>query len=138
MPHSRPKGERPFVAAQRYVDDPMLINGRKFGIRVWALVLGPAPLRVYLHRNGLVLFSGQQYDPAQWAAADGSVSQVRQGCFDLQPDWSAAATQQLRLSAQQLRFLLPFSSLPSSPASLPFPFPAPPSPLPHTPAPPTP
>ncbi|GFR42135.1 hypothetical protein Agub_g2981, partial [Astrephomene gubernaculifera] len=34
-----PDRPRPFVLAQRYVEDPLLIGGRKFGIRVWAVVL---------------------------------------------------------------------------------------------------
>ena len=45
------------MVAQRYITDPLLINGRKFGLRVWAVVTSADPLRVYLHRNGLVLFS---------------------------------------------------------------------------------
>ena len=45
------------MQAQRYVADPLLIQGRKFGIRVWVLVTGHDPLRVYMHANGLVLFS---------------------------------------------------------------------------------
>ncbi len=73
----RPKGERPFVAAQRYVCDPLLLNGRKFGIRVWVLVVGTRPLRLYLHTNGLVLFSHQPYRSDAWAAPDGSVAQAR-------------------------------------------------------------
>lgn len=31
---------KPYVVAQRYVDNPLLINGRKFGIRLWAVVTG--------------------------------------------------------------------------------------------------
>ncbi len=48
---------RPFVVAQRYLHDPLLINGRKFGLRLWAVVTSAKPLRVWLHCNGLVLFS---------------------------------------------------------------------------------
>lgn len=50
--------------AQQYINAPMLINGRKFGIRLWVLVPGALPLRVYLHRNGLALFSATRYKPA--------------------------------------------------------------------------
>jgi hypothetical protein len=50
--------------AQQYINKPMLINGRKFGIRLWVLVPGAVPLRVYLHRNGLALFSATRYTPA--------------------------------------------------------------------------
>jgi hypothetical protein len=50
--------------AQQYINDPLLINGRKFGVRLWVAVPGVAPLRVYLHRNGLALFSSTPYSPA--------------------------------------------------------------------------
>ena len=69
---------RPFVVAQQYLDNPMLIEGRKFGIRVWVVVASQDPLRVYLHSNGLVLFSGQQYDNASIEDVDGKTAQVRQ------------------------------------------------------------
>lgn len=45
------------MLAQRYVSDPLLINGCKFGVRLWLLVTGTDPLMVYLHNQGLVLFS---------------------------------------------------------------------------------
>ncbi len=51
---------KPFVQAQRYVSDPLLIHGRKFGLRVWVLVCGCDPMRAYLHTNGLVLFATDQ------------------------------------------------------------------------------
>jgi hypothetical protein len=60
--------------AQQYVTDPLLLGGgRKFGLRLWALVPGAgAPLRAYLHERGLVLFAAQRYSgDAGAAAADG-------------------------------------------------------------------
>lgn len=68
------KQVRPFVVAQQYVENPLLIDGRKFGIRVWALVTSTQPLRVYLHERGLVLFSTDGYDAATLAGADGAVA----------------------------------------------------------------
>lgn len=50
--------------AQQYINTPLLINGRKFGIRLWVLVPGAEPLRVYLHKKGLALFSEAPYVPA--------------------------------------------------------------------------
>jgi hypothetical protein len=50
--------------AQQYINNPLLINGRKFGVRLWVAVPGVSPLRVYLHRNGLALFSSAEYSPA--------------------------------------------------------------------------
>jgi len=46
-----------FVLAQRYVSDPLLIDGCKFGIRLWLLITGVEPLTSYLYNQGLVLLS---------------------------------------------------------------------------------
>ncbi|GLC40289.1 Tubulin polyglutamylase ttll5 [Pleodorina starrii] len=59
-----PHQPRPFVLAQLYVSDPLLINDRKFGIRLWVVAVGADPLRAYLHKNGLVLFATEPYDAA--------------------------------------------------------------------------
>ncbi|GIL77063.1 hypothetical protein Vretifemale_6624 [Volvox reticuliferus] len=64
-----PNQPRPFVVAQLYVDNPLLIHGRKFGIRLWVVALGTDPLRAYLHKNGLVLFATEPYDAAAAAVA---------------------------------------------------------------------
>ena len=49
------------MLAQRYVSEPLLINGCKFGIRLWLLVTGTDPYTSYLHKQGLVLFSTDRY-----------------------------------------------------------------------------
>ena len=46
--------------AQQYVAQPMLLMGRKFGIRVWVLVPDAQPFRLYMHRRGLVLLSSHR------------------------------------------------------------------------------
>ncbi|KAF8064478.1 Ttll6a [Scenedesmus sp. PABB004] len=56
--------------AQQYVADPLLINARKFGIRLWVTLPGVDPLRVYLHTNGLALFSAAPYAPADAVRGD--------------------------------------------------------------------
>jgi hypothetical protein len=48
---------KPFVVAQRYLTNPLLIHGRKFGLRVWVVLTNTDPMRAYIHTNGLVLFS---------------------------------------------------------------------------------
>eukprot|EP00878_Enallax_costatus_P040036 GHUV01046010.1.p1 GENE.GHUV01046010.1~~GHUV01046010.1.p1 ORF type:complete len:602 (+),score=176.12 GHUV01046010.1:192-1997(+) len=53
---------KPFVLAQRYVSNPLLINDCKFGIRLWLLITGVDPCTAYLHTQGLVLFSTDSYD----------------------------------------------------------------------------
>lgn len=48
--------------AQQYITNPLLIQGRKFHLRLWLLVTSHQPLRAYLHSQGLVLFSSEPYD----------------------------------------------------------------------------
>lgn len=49
--------------AQEYIRRPMLINGLKFDVRVYVLVLRVDPLSVFVHRQGLVRFATVPYRP---------------------------------------------------------------------------
>eukprot|EP00741_Cyanophora_paradoxa_P010657 tig00020537_g10300.t1 len=53
-----PPGDR---VVQRYIDDPYLVRGYKFDLRLYALVASWEPLVVYLHEDGLVRFCTQKY-----------------------------------------------------------------------------
>jgi hypothetical protein len=46
---------------QRYVDNPYLINGKKFDLRIYVLVTGVDPMRVYVHSQGLTRISTSDY-----------------------------------------------------------------------------
>lgn len=49
---------KPLVIS-RYINNPLLINGRKFDLRLYVLVTSFNPLRIYIHKNGVVRFAAQ-------------------------------------------------------------------------------
>jgi tubulin polyglutamylase TTLL9 len=47
--------------AQLYISNPLLIGGRKFDVRLYALVLSFEPLIVFIYRGGFCRFSSQPF-----------------------------------------------------------------------------
>ena len=47
--------------AQCYITNPLLVNDRKFHVRLYLLITSLWPLRAYLHKEGLVLFATSNY-----------------------------------------------------------------------------
>lgn len=47
--------------AQRYLHKPFLLDGFKFDLRLYVLVVGCDPLRIFLHRRGLARLASEQY-----------------------------------------------------------------------------
>ncbi|OMJ76038.1 hypothetical protein SteCoe_23175 [Stentor coeruleus] len=49
--------------AQEYLKDPLLIDGLKFDLRIYVLLAGCNPLRVYIHDQGLVRLATEGFSP---------------------------------------------------------------------------
>jgi len=56
---SLPRGVQYVVS--RYVENPLLVGGRKFDLRIYVLVTSYSPLRAYLHRQGFARFCTAKY-----------------------------------------------------------------------------
>ena len=46
----------------KYISNPDLIKGRKYDIRIYCLVTGINPLKIYVYKEGIVRIAVEKYD----------------------------------------------------------------------------
>lgn len=65
--HDIPDGTEKYIA-QRYISNPLLLDGRKFHMRLYLVITNLHPLRALVHREGLVLLAATNYttDPSSY------------------------------------------------------------------------
>ncbi|XP_052714614.1 probable tubulin polyglutamylase TTLL9 isoform X2 [Crassostrea angulata] len=100
QPLSDPNREVPETyVVQRYIENPYLIGGRKFDVRVYVLVVSYNPLKVWLYRSGFARFSNTRFslDSIEDTYVHLTNVAIQKNAPDYDPDkgckWS---TQQLR------------------------------------------
>jgi len=49
------------MIVSKYIDNPMLINNKKFDLRVYVCITSINPLRIYIYKEGLVRLATEEY-----------------------------------------------------------------------------
>jgi hypothetical protein len=49
------------MVVQRYLTKPYLIDGYKFDLRLYVLINGISPLRIYMYKDGLARLATEKY-----------------------------------------------------------------------------
>ena len=93
--------------AQKYIANPFLVFGRKFHLRLYLVITNLLPLRILLHKEGLVLFASMNYteDASSYmklsvhltnaAVADRTNTQSRQNSMLLSELWNHLEVQNI-------------------------------------------
>jgi len=84
---------------QRYIDKPLLIDGYKFDLRIYVLVLSYEPLKVFINDEGLVRLATEKYSSSLDTLNSRTMHLTNYSVNRLSPafvqnqDWKAAASQ---------------------------------------------
>ena len=76
---------------QRYIENPLLVGGKKFDLRIYALVSSYMPLVVYLYRSGFARFSSFRYNTKQKNLGDTYVHLTNAAVQKSAPGYDAGA-----------------------------------------------
>lgn len=71
-----PKEQPEPYIVQRYIMDPLLIGGKKFDMRIYALCTSYQPLIIYLNRSGFGRFTHTRYDSGDINNMEGHLTNV--------------------------------------------------------------
>ena len=56
------KNEEEDFIITRYINNPHLLNGKKYTLRLFVLVSGLKPLRIYLNKKGIILLAKEKFN----------------------------------------------------------------------------
>ena len=60
--HEEKKNRLNKFLISKYLNNPHLLNGKKYDMRIYVLITGFQPLRIYLYQEGLVRIAADEYD----------------------------------------------------------------------------
>ncbi|KAL1524709.1 hypothetical protein AB1Y20_019593 [Prymnesium parvum] len=87
---------------QRYIENPQLIGGKKFDLRLYVLVTSYSPLTVYIYRAGFCRFSGYRYNTHAKNLGDTYVHLTNAAIQKTAPGYDASAGCKWPLTAYKL------------------------------------